>query len=326
MKTPFVEYQLLELSSSEGVRSVRGYNERIGIWEKFDEIREIADRVGIRNRKFRKDILAAGPCPGLWRIYYAATAEVQKDVRVDATEYLGYHIEPGISRRALGIMFDDWVAEANRHYNAFLETGDPYCLKEVKGIVGAYYRERANTHCTVMADPKQRAKTKLQIKPDLRGHDLSLHDLTPDGVFSEGARAAIFEAKLSHPRYREFPHEMAVYAITYERTYSKDADYAIVLYTDYPIGKRLFTDKEPVLDSQVHEVSSNIERFLRLAQLSEDAVRDSIMGGIRTRIKLGHGSWKTFLRRPPGLPSQNERQMCPSCKYRVKCYQEGGES
>lgn len=326
MKTPFLEYQFLERLSNRGLRSARGYDDSMGLWEKLDEIKKLADRVGIRDPRVRKDILAAGPCPGLWRIYYAATATVQTDEPVKATEYLGNQICRGISVRELGMKFDEWIAEANCHYNAFLETEDTACLAKVKGAIGTYYRERAQKH-REMASPQERTKTKLLIKPSIKVLEgLPLHDLDPDGIFSDGIRAAIFEAKLSRPRYREFPHEMAVYAITYERMHNKDADNAIVLYSDYPDGHHLLTLREPILDSYVNEIGWNIERFLRLAQSSEVFARASVTARIRTKIRMGYSSWKGFLRRPPQLPKQNDRQRCPSCKYRAKCHQEGGEA
>jgi len=326
VKTPFLEYHVLEQLGNQAARSARGYDDSIGLWEKLNQIREIADRVGIRDRKVRKDILAAGPCPGLWRIYYAATANMQKDEPVGATEYLGNQINLGISRRELGMKFDEWIAEANRYYNDFLETGDLACLKKIPGNIGQYYRKRADKHYQ-MADHARRARTRLMIKPDIKVPEgLPLYGLNPDGIFLHGVRAAVFEAKLSHPRYREFPHEMAVYAITYERTHQKDTDYAIVLYSDYPVGRNLFTFTEPILDSYVNEINSNIERFLHLVQLSERSARASVAARFRTKIRPGYDSWKRFLRRPPQLPNQNQRRWCPSCRYRPRCHPEGGEA
>lgn len=325
LNTPFLEYQVILELCSPGVRSARGYHDSTGIWEKLEEIRELAQRVGVRDKRVRKDILAVGPCPGPWRIYYAATDRAVKEGLVKTCQYLGNQIRTGISQRDLGMMYDEWIKEANEHYNTFLEKGSLDSLEGMRGVIGAYYLDRAKKHCTKFTF-EQRSKTKLLIKPQILDRDfLRLTDLTPDGVFSDGSCAAIFEAKLSSPTYREFPYEMAVYAIAYERKEKKDVDYAIVLYSDYPHGCHLLIHRQAILDSHVSEVASNIERFLRLAQGSEILERNGAATRISWKTKSGHRLWKNFLQRPPSLPDESNRMPCPSCKYRSKCYREGGE-
>lgn len=257
-------------------------------------------------------------------MYYAATTDVEKDDIIPLTEFLGNKIARGTTRRHLGTIFDSWIACANERYNVFLETQDLTCLKEIAGIVGAHYRERANAHIALAPLPRDRAKTKLEIKPQIEIlPGLPLEDLTPDGVFSGGQRIAIFETKLSRPTYREFQHEMAVYALTLESERKRDVDCAIVLYSD-PDGRNLFTFQEPIFDSYVNEIAFNMERFLKVVQISERIERESYKSRMVQKIKPGYKTWKRFLHRPSGLPDKTERLYCPSCRYRQKCYHEGG--
>ena len=296
------------------------------VWDILQDLQRIAHRVGIRKKGIRKDILAAGPCPGLWRIYYAATTKAQKDDIVSLTEFLGNRIARGTTLRQLGMAFDAWIEDANRRYNVFLETQNLTGLNDITGIIGEHYRKRANVHIALAPVPQDRAKAKLEIKPEIEIlPGLPLEELTPDGVFSGGNRIAVFETKLSRPTYREFRHEMAVYVLTLELQRKRDVDCAIILHSD-PSGRNLFTFQEPVFDSYVTEIATNIERLRSLAQISEAMERGSTLSRMVQKIKPGYKTWKRFLHRPRGLPDRTERLHCPSCKYRPKCYQDGGES
>ena len=222
--------------------------------------------------------------------------------------------------------FDGWIEYANRQYNVFLETQDSTCLKEITGVIGEHYRGRANAHMTLVSNPQDRAKATLEIKPAIEIlPGLPLDELTPDGAFLGGKRAAVFESKLSKPAYREFRHEMALYALTLESQRKRDVDCAIVLYSD-PGGCNLFTFQEPIFDSYVNEIAKNLERFLSLAQISETIERENFKSRVVQRIKPGYKTWRHFLHRPQGLPEKTERQFCPSCKYRKRCHEDGGES
>jgi len=318
---------MLQLSPPvQTIRTARGYESSLAIWDRLRELRRIAEIVGIGNRSIRKDILAAGPCPGLWRIYYAAMTEAQKDEIVSLTEFLGNKIAHGTTLRQLGMAFDAWIEEANRQYNVFLETQDSACLSNIAGTIGEHYRKRANAHVALAPAPQHRVKAKLEIKPNIEVlPGLPIDELTPDGVFSGGKRVAVFESKLSRPQYREFKHEMTLYALTLESQRKRDVDCAIVVHSD-PEGRNLFTLQEPVFDSYVSEIATNLERFLSLAQISGRIERENTKSRIVQKIKPGYKTWKRFLHRPSGLPVETERLYCPSCKYREKCYREGGES
>ena len=317
MKTPFVEYHVFQHSPVGIIRKARGYQDSLSIWDSLRELVRIAKETGIKDRTIRKDILAAGPCAGLWRTYYAAMTKPQYDQVVSKTDFLGHKVVPNTTIRQLGMDFDSWIEDANRQYNVFLETHDPTCLKKIGGVIGEYYIGRATQHMQYAPTPQDLVKDTLEIKPAIQVlPGLPIDERTPDGVFLGGKKAAVFESKLSQPNYREFHHEMALYALVLESQHKRDVDCAIILYSD-PDGRNLAAAKEIVFDSNVNEIARNLERFLSLVQISQLIEQDE---GI---AKPGYETWKHFLHRPPGLPS--DRQSCPSCKYRQTCEKEGAD-
>ena len=326
-KTPFLEYHLLQITGTpHATRTMRGYQSSLGVWEKIEELQRIAKEFRISDTSIKKGILAAGPCPGLWRVYYEATTRIDQDENLQLSEYLGNPIQGNITHRELGNFLDGWIDEANRRYNDFLDNESPECLDALLGVIGSHYRDRAKKHMDI-ANATQRKVCKLEVKPNIEIlPSLPIFGLTPDGVFSGGDKAAIFETKLARPTYREFPHEMAVYAFGLEHARNIDVDYAVVLFSDYPDGHNLFTQKEPIMDSYVREVTSNLERFLKLAEIAAKDERFTLGGRVRSKMRLGFSSWKDFLRRPKNLPESDKRQHCPSCRHRSKCYSDGGEA
>lgn len=313
---PFLEYHLLEKSGKTSTRTSRGYSSSLSIWTRLDEIGILAGKFGIRNPQMRKSVLAAGPCPDLWRVYYAATTHAETYEKVSHARYLGIKLTPDITSRKLGLEFEKWVKHANRFYNSFLETRTVRVLNAIPGWLGRHYRKRTRELLGV-ADMLECTKTKIAINPGVSPSLNTTLDLTPDGVFGEGSRAAIFESKLSTPNYAEFNYEMALYALAYEKSTGKDVESAIVLHSNYPTRQRLSTLVRFIYDSEVGNISTNLERFVRLVEYSQ----------LARPIQLqSYPSWKSFLVRPKGLPTPSQRGPCPSCRFRSKCYAEGGAS
>lgn len=311
-------------------RSARGYDTTVDLIDKFEDVRQAAKRLGIREARLKKDVLCVGPCPGLWKTYYAATIRsesVRQVERLAIPEYLGISLRPGITRKRLGEDFEGWVKNANQTYNDFLKTERIDKLERLPGVIGQYYAGMARQH-SIESSPVERTKTFLDTKGINVPEAILLYALNPDGVFVKGARGAIFESKLSAPNYHEFSNEIATYAIALEHVIKKDVDTAIVLHSDYPEGKRVTTLIHSVQDSAVSEVSRNIEKFLRLVQITEVRRKDvppTMFQKIKTKVGLSFGSWKDFLLRPEGLPTTDKRVHCPECRFREICYGEGGE-
>jgi len=183
------------------------------------------------------------------------------------------------------------------------------------------------------APPSQRVKTLLQTEGIPVPEGILLYALNPDGIFTGGVRGAIFESKLSRPVHPEFLNEVATYAIALERSIAlqqeikKDVDCAIVLHTDFPQGKHVTPEIFPIHDSNVNEVSRNIERFLRLVQISEAQRKEKsgLIHRLKQSLRGSPKTWKEFLVRPDGLPDADKRTFCPECRFRGTCYTEGGE-
>jgi len=326
--TPFIEYQRIE-NSVLSTRSARGYSPSIDIVDRFEEIRRDAVRLGITDPLLKKDVLCIGPCPGLWKTYYASRLSSETGRKVETlniSQYLGMQMPSGVTRKDLGEKFESWVKNANQSYNQFIESGDISDLSQVPGILGDYYTKMADLHLT-SASASERAKTVIEIDGIPVPQGILLYSLTPDGVFKRGSRGAIFESKLSRPTHLEFMNDVATYAIALEATIKKDVDCAIVLYTDFPAGKHVTPEIFAIHDSHVSDVSRNIERFYRLIQLSETQRKEAL--GIGSRIKQAirgpPKKWRDFLVRPDGLPDKEKRTYCPHCRYREACYSDGGE-
>ncbi len=297
--------------------------------DKFEDVRKNADRLGIKDPLLKKDVLCIGPCPGLWKTYYAAclrSESVRKIEVLDILQYLGMQLPEGTTRKELGEKFEAWVKSANESYNQFLESEQIADLGQVPGVLGEYYTKMADLHLTG-SPASERAKTVLQTEGIPVPKGILLYALNPDGVFTRGARGAIFESKLSRPAHPEFLNEVATYAIALERSINKDVDCAIVLYTDFPNGKYVTPEIFPIHDSNVNDVSRNIERFLRLIQISEGQRRQEsgIVRRIKHALRGAPKTWKQFLVRPEGLPESDKRTYCPECRFREVCYAEGGE-
>jgi len=297
--------------------------------DRFEEIREAAHRLGIRDPRLKKDILCIGPCPGLWKTYYAAclrSETVRKVEKLAISEYVGRNTPQGITQKHLGENFESWVREANESYNRFLQSANVSDLSNVPGLLGEYYSDMASLH---LKDSPQaeRLKTLLQTEGISVPKGILLYALNPDGVFTKGARGAIFESKLSRPDHAEFLYEIATYAIALEKAITKPVDCAIVLYTDFPDGKHLETKIYPIDDTHVDDVSRNVERFVLLVQTSEIDRKESsgLFQKLKQKVGLAPEAWKDYLVRPQGLPEANKRMHCAECRFRTVCYQDGGE-
>lgn len=297
----------------------------MNIWSRLHEIEEEAKNYAVRDPRVRRNVLAAGPCPGLWRVYYSAVTEIGvQDETLRSETFLKIQIPKSITQRELGILFEQWVSSANHQYNRFLENGDINALANVPGTLGEYYHKRATDHLT-KAGIAQLTKSRLSILPEIVLLK-NIHSLKPDGIFCEGTTAVIFESKLSVPTYAEFRYEMAMYALAYEKESSKLVDYAIILHTDYPKGEALSTKHLQIQDSTIDDIVVNLERFINLIRISvmnrEEAASANMRPGEKTPT---YNTWKDFVIRPRGLPDGNNRAPCSRCQYRTICYPEGGE-
>jgi hypothetical protein len=309
---PFLEYHMLQQSKLPRINRKRGYDESLSIWKRLDNLRDLAGQYVIRDHRIRKAIVAAGPCPDLWRVYYAAMSDEQDDELCSLPEYLQVKIDNGTTRAGLGMKYDGWIEKANVAYNSFLDSRDPRSLDPIGGPIGEYYRDRAR-QLRRAADFDACEKTRFLVKPSVTTGS-NILNLTPDGVFSEGPSAAIFESKLSAPAYIEFDYEMTLYALAFEKTRTKDTDSAIVLHSNYP-DQHLSTLVRPILESKVGAVSANLERFVKLAEYSALS---------RKVHQHSYDSWKQFLVRPPGLPTPPDDKPCKLCRFQQTCYREGG--
>ena len=146
-------------------------------------------------------------------------------------------------------------------------------LDKIPGRIGEWYRDRAAQHLKE-AHPTELGKARMKVNEKVRIFpELPIPELNPDGVFLEGVHGAVFESKLKLPSHVEFEHEMAVYALFFEKSTGKNVDFSIVAYTDYPQGRNLFSAYRPILDSAVGSVTKNLERFLNLVEYSEGSPR-----------------------------------------------------
>jgi hypothetical protein len=325
---PFLEYHRLIKSNYKTVRTSRGYEE-LDSWQRLEEIVQVGNRLGVHEPRLAKAIMSAGGCPELWRIYYAATKDVQTDSIFSGTEYLGNNVPAGTTRRRLGKLFEQWVTHANQAYNDFLETGRLESLDHIPGTIGAYYRERARQHS------RESSREDFRLSRMTLGRlssGLPIYDLDPDGVFCEGPPGAVFESKLTlqGASHLEFESEMAIYALVVEKSCQKDIDFAITLCSDFPRGLQVLSLVRRIFDSHVAEITLNLEKFYRLIQFSEGAHRQGRVSQLGPRFRslthLGYRSWKSFLVRPDGLPEQSNRQYCEACRYRSDCFKDGGEA
>jgi hypothetical protein len=248
-------------------------------------------------------------------VYYAATADVQKDEILKLRHYLGVSIRSK-TRRQLGMEFHRWIRLANRAYNKFLDTARLGHFDRIEGDIGAYYLRRAREH-TASFQPESRRISKMTI-----GHGIAvwpsvpLHEMEPDGLFAEGKRAVVFESKLSKPKYGEFGSDVAAYAMAVEYGLKKDVDHAIILHSCYPRG-RIRTEIHDILDSDIAQVTSNVDRFLRLVQYSYLARQEETIQ--KTGQRQSFQSWKAFLVRPLGMPTKSIHDPCRWCKYTPLC-------
>jgi hypothetical protein len=225
----------------------------------------------------------------------------------------------------LGKLFEKWISDANVAYNEFLSSQNLDPLRTIPGVVGQHYNQNARQHLKEATHPQLLACI-LSIDPRIKAlEDLPFQHLTPDGVFSQGAHAAIFESKLTYPTYDAFPHDMAIYALAYEKESGKDVDYAIITHSDYPTGSQISDKLHQISDSVISQIITNLENFVRLIQFSSERRRTGIINQFRAKTHF-YGSWKRFLERPPGLPPDFNRAVCPRCPFQARCYGEGAES
>jgi len=77
--------------------------------DRFEEIRNAAIRLGIEDPLLKKDVLCIGPCPGLWKTYYASrlrSERVRKVEKLGMSQYLGIEIPVDTTRKDLGEKFE----------------------------------------------------------------------------------------------------------------------------------------------------------------------------------------------------------------------------
>jgi hypothetical protein len=323
---PFLEYHRLIKSNYKKVRTSRGYD-ALDTWQWLERVFQAGRRLTVRDARLAKPVLSAGRCPGLWRVYYAATRDAQTDSIYNAAEYLGNRVPVGTTRRKLGKLFEQWVTTANQAYNHYLETAQIGILASIPGIIGEHYRERAEQHSRESSTDDLRL-SKMRLGPLQARSELPIYDLDPDGIFSECPPGAVFESKLSVPSYFEFDTEMAIYALAFEKLHHREIDFAITLYSDFPRGLQILPIVRRIFDSHIDEITTNLQKFYRLIQYSEATYgqgRISKVGPlIRSLTHIGYRSWKSFLVRPDGLPESQE--YCETCKYRNDCFNDGEET
>jgi hypothetical protein len=303
------------------VRGGRGFEE--GFWGAFDDLVAIARSVGLTNTMVPRRLLYAGPCPGLWRIFYTLKHAAEQDQEIAPADYLG---RPTLaqSKRALGAEVERWVSQANKIYNGFLRSSHPdiRILDRIETpALRAYYLDRATRQledghpqgflgdCTMDVDPT------LEVFPQL-----PLTKSRPDGVFLSVDPGAIFESKLSQPAYDTFDREMAAYAIVAEKASGDKripVDLAIILHCGYP-GQAPGILPARITDSAVQGVLKNVSLF-----------RDLVLYSLASRVSAITAeekptSWLDLLVRPPGAPAPDKRGPCGGCRHRGLCWSEGG--
>lgn len=313
---PFSQYRALLQSGDPLPRTARGYDNELLFWDRLREISDIADRYGIEDNTLRNSVISAGPCPGSWRVYYAAVGHGEKYEKVALTTYLGNQLRRGITTHDLGNAFERWVDEANQKFNSFISTGNLAVLNTISGVLGDYYRQESTVLLNGTTQDERESyimevspKMQLSLRPPVR--------VNPDGLFPYGRFGAVFESKLSEPKHPEFIHQSAICALASEKVRQIDVNYAIVLHSSYPNGQITPWFRE-IPDSSIERVTSNLESFLHLLQYSE----------IQRNNSQGQStlpSWKEFVARPVGLPESDLRAPCPKCPYKENCYEQGGE-
>jgi len=313
MILPFLEYFLCQ-SQQRPQRSDRGYASSAVVWERLERIARAADKHKIENSRLAKRVLSTGPCPGLWRVFYAITTHVERYERINLQNYLGIPLSGQTDTHGLGLLFEAWVNDANRRYNLFAESGNLSHLASIQGQLGTHYTQRATT-LQAQSTSEELLSTKIEVSPNINMSKRPPIDLNPDGIFPYSAIGAVFESKISNPTYETFDHELALYAIACEKDKALDFDYAIILHSNYPHGQ-LSSVVRQITDSAIAQVEVNLEKFLLLIQETEIDAGPS---------GPGFDSWGAFLQRPSGLPPRDEKGYCASCPYQNRCYAEGGE-
>ena len=271
-------------------------------------------------------MIAAGPCPGSWRVFYAATKNAEQYTAVNSDRYLGIQLEGKLTTHELGKMFEGWVNQANEAFNSFLVTGNLSSLAPIQGTLGGHYQTEGAAILN-SSTQAERETCKMDVSPEFQLSIKPPVEVNPDGLFPHGRFGAVFESKLSEPMQVEFVHLAAIYALASEKAKRIDVNYAIVLHSDFPNEHPTSMFKE-IPDSAIERVTSNLESFLHLLQSSEvqrvglkQRLLRFFQGASGVRLK----SWKDFVKRPPGLPERDLRGPCPKCRYKEFCFKDGGE-
>ena len=339
---PFLGYQYA-LSEKPPVRMTRGYD--LKCWEYLSFLEDVANAVNVKNPQISKRIISAGPCQWLWRIYYSTICRENLDLSFhDRNTFLGFPIQTQKTKIELGCIFEKWIRDANVKYNELLndqnhEILDEICIQEIR----EWYKKRAIEHFNCNA--AQINKTEMDIDPKIGAFPGSLiPEQTPDGLFGKGIRGAIFESKLSMPKYTEFNYQIVAYALLAEKCIKEekgriiDMDYAIVLHCDYSntSAGKLTIEKRTIEESYTTVVLRNIYLFGKLVQYSLGARSENFTDGGGHKVPLSKilpflrsfksnrfKNWQDLIVRPAGLPSVDGRIHCKGCQYQKRCYEEG---
>jgi hypothetical protein len=283
--------------------------------------------MGLANRPLPYRLLNVGPCPGLWRTYYSAVTEPPRHSRALAGQatYLNRHTS-STSEDGLGTDVERWVNEANRAAMEFIGSGaiDLGVFDQIQTPdLRAFYRARGEALTARRLSPQALSTLAMTINQPLTVFpDLPLSAPQPDGVFTNFNPGAIFESKLADPRGDSlFRASIAAYALVAEQHHHHAYDLGVLLHCGWPdsvIGVYAF----PIDDADAGKILFNLERLRQLVDISR-------VRWTSTRHGKGRGSkpqtWEQLLVRPRARKPEREKLgPCPQCRFKPRCWSEGG--
>lgn len=276
----------------------------------FDHVARDDPEIDVRDTdRIQANLLQTGPCPGDARVYHTFVSSPEipgGDERIG--EILGHSVD--VTRREAGRLFEQWVDEANRALNRWIDSDDlsEFDDLDMPDYLIEYYKEQAKNigdRIDVVGVDREELKMDVQYEVDTE----IFHSSEPDGVWlPDDMSGGVFESKLSLPPDPVDRHLLAGYAVQLERASGVPVHSGVYLSLDDGLSEPEVEafQIDDVLRSRIRE---NIQKFTKLVS------RSKINGTWDESDPLSHR-----LAEPHEPKYANA---CRSCPYLHQCHGNG---
>jgi len=234
-------------------------------------------------------LLRTGPCPNSSRVYYKLTTTPDHPFHDEVvSEFLGTSLDNELTRRELGDRFEEWIDEANRALNRWLEELDESAIHnaDIPDSIADFYLNRMEK-IRKKAGELDVELRELKMTVDQVYSTQYFYPANPDGAWllkdSGKLGGGVFESKLSSLPKTIDKHVLTGYATYIEKSEMVPIEIGIYLYTDEN-NSELHLDGFYINDNFRSEIRNNLTRFATLVQQSKEQGRWEEGGQIEERL------------------------------------------